>query len=225
VQPRIEGLEITPIPLGNGRNAYVLTILQAATRAPHQAPDGKYYKRQNFQSVPMEDYEVRDTLRRATTPELHVDLQFGTGPLTDITFSHAAQLSNPITIGVTVTNKSPQPAFHAIVEVGVDATLPLRTPGKFHPLGHQQQQYWLGQQFSSPPGTPIFKEMSGLMNLHADSFTIAVPSAMLASDEQSYCVTTSVQTPGHSATEHWVIHRRGLMLELCPPGHPRNPHR
>src|SRR3989442_7947324 len=42
---------------------------QATTNAPHQAPDNKYYYRQNFQSVPMEDYQVRDTMRRATTPE------------------------------------------------------------------------------------------------------------------------------------------------------------
>jgi hypothetical protein len=38
---------------------------ERSSRAPHQAPDKRYYKRQNFQSSPMEDYEVRDTLRRA----------------------------------------------------------------------------------------------------------------------------------------------------------------
>jgi predicted HTH transcriptional regulator len=38
VQPRLEGLVITPIPVGNGRHAYVLTIPQALGRAPHQAP-------------------------------------------------------------------------------------------------------------------------------------------------------------------------------------------
>jgi predicted HTH transcriptional regulator len=48
VQPRLDGLVITPVPVGSGRHAYVLTIPQASSRAPHQAPDKKYYKRQNF---------------------------------------------------------------------------------------------------------------------------------------------------------------------------------
>ena len=84
VQPRIDGLVITAIPISAGRHAYVLTIPQASGRAPHQAPDKKYYKRQNFQSVPMEDYEIRDALRRATTPELHVELSFAAGGIAQI---------------------------------------------------------------------------------------------------------------------------------------------
>jgi len=96
IQPRLEGLVITPIPVGGGRHAYVLTIPQASTRAPHQALDKKYYKRQNFQSVPMEDYEIRDTLRRAITPELHVELTFATGPIAVIEFPHQSEISNPI---------------------------------------------------------------------------------------------------------------------------------
>src|SRR5262249_18292856 len=83
-QPRLDGLVITPVPVGIGRHAYVLTIPQASGRAPHQAPDKKYYKRQNFQSVPMEDYEIRDALRRATTPELYVELSFATGERTSV---------------------------------------------------------------------------------------------------------------------------------------------
>ena len=65
VQPRIEGLIIAPIQLDRA-HGYVLTIPQAETYAPHQAADHKYYYRQNFQSVPMEDYQVRDVFRRVT---------------------------------------------------------------------------------------------------------------------------------------------------------------
>jgi hypothetical protein len=38
---------------------------QATSRAPRQAKDHKYYKRSNFESKPMEDYEVRDAMRRS----------------------------------------------------------------------------------------------------------------------------------------------------------------
>ena len=95
VQPRIEGLLITPVPVGNGRHAYVLTIPQASGRAPHQAPDHKYYKRQNFQSVPMEDYEIRDAFRRATTPDLYVELSFAMELIANIQFAHRSEISNP----------------------------------------------------------------------------------------------------------------------------------
>jgi hypothetical protein len=40
-------------------------IAQATSRAPHQANDYRYYKRFNFESTPMEDYEVRDLMRRS----------------------------------------------------------------------------------------------------------------------------------------------------------------
>ena len=41
VQPRIQNLRIHPIDVASGRVAYVITIPQATTNAPHQAPDNK----------------------------------------------------------------------------------------------------------------------------------------------------------------------------------------
>jgi hypothetical protein len=73
IQPRIDGLHISAVQLTGanaGRVAYVVTIPQSVTA--HQAPDQRYYKRHNFQSVPMEDYEVRDTMNRGRTPIIEV---------------------------------------------------------------------------------------------------------------------------------------------------------
>jgi hypothetical protein len=213
VQQRIEGLLITPIPVSTRHNACVITIPQALARAPHQAPDKKYYKRQNFQSVPMEDYEVRDALRRATTPELHLDLSFATGRIAHIEFPSPSERSKPISVIATITNHAVQPACHALVKVGVDTDLPLRTLGNFYQItGDDPQQYWLGYQFSSPPGMPIFKEMDPAMGLRLD-FTISYPLAQSGRD-RLFRVTTSVQTPGYSATDNWIIHARGNALEL-----------
>jgi hypothetical protein len=224
VQPRIEGLIISPIPVGAKRFAYVLTVPQASARAPHQASDHKYYKRQNFQSVPMEDYEIRDTLRRATTPELYVELAFALGSTAPIQFAHESEISNPIGLIVAVKNRSPQPAYHALLQVGVDTELPLRTANEFFPMGitgDDQQQYWLGHRFSSPPGLPIFKEIDQDI-IHRLTLTIAYPSAML-SGEHLFHLTTCIQTPGYSATENWKIHQRADTLRMCPPGHQLNP--
>jgi predicted HTH transcriptional regulator len=68
VHPIIERMVIKQVELlSKGANsvAYVLEIGQATSRAPHQASDRRYYKRFNFESTPMEDYEVRDLMRRS----------------------------------------------------------------------------------------------------------------------------------------------------------------
>src|SRR5262245_25115076 len=114
VQHRIQNLRIQPIDVAPGRVADVVTYPQATSNAAHQAPDNKYYYRQNFQSVPMEDYQVRDTMRRATTPELFVELSFASGPVAQIEFPPLSQsqdeVSKPIPLQVSIGNRSPQPA-------------------------------------------------------------------------------------------------------------------
>lgn len=67
IQPKIDNLLVKQIPLnskGLGTVAYVLDIAQATSRGPHQGPEHKYYKRYNFKAESMEDYEVRDLMRR-----------------------------------------------------------------------------------------------------------------------------------------------------------------
>lgn len=68
ISPIIEDFTVKQISLpskGPDQVAYVVEIVQANSRAPHQAYDHKYYKRYNYQSTPMEDYEVRDLMRRS----------------------------------------------------------------------------------------------------------------------------------------------------------------
>jgi hypothetical protein len=75
VQPRIPGVLINPIELKQrapGKFAGVVMVPESTTA--HQASDKRYYKRFNFQSVPMEDYEVRQTMNRASRPAYTVRL-------------------------------------------------------------------------------------------------------------------------------------------------------
>jgi len=75
IQPRISGIRINSIELKTtypGYCAYAVHI-PASSNAPHQASDKRYYKRFNFISIPMEDYEIRDISNRARKPELSVD--------------------------------------------------------------------------------------------------------------------------------------------------------
>lgn len=75
VQPRMNGIRTVRIDIGNGKFGYVISVPQTLI-GPHQAPDGKYYKRFDLQSVPMHDYEIRDVMRRTTTPDLYTELTF-----------------------------------------------------------------------------------------------------------------------------------------------------
>jgi hypothetical protein len=68
IQPVVDDVSIKQIDVptkGADKVAYVVQIPPATSRAPHQAFDHRYYKRFNFESTPMEDYEVRDLMRRS----------------------------------------------------------------------------------------------------------------------------------------------------------------
>jgi len=78
IQPRISGVVINAVELKknhSGKFAYVVCVPESTTA--HQASDKKYYKRFNFQSVAMEDYEVRYTMNRATRPAYSLSLEPG----------------------------------------------------------------------------------------------------------------------------------------------------
>jgi hypothetical protein len=64
VAPRLEGLRISQIQLNVERSVYVVSVPRSE-RGPHQ--DGitkRYFKRHNFKSSPMEDYEINDVRNR-----------------------------------------------------------------------------------------------------------------------------------------------------------------
>ena len=68
IHPRLEGFFVRQIPLvskGGGASAFALAIPKASTNAPHQAADLRYYKRHDATSQPMDDYEIRDMMRRS----------------------------------------------------------------------------------------------------------------------------------------------------------------
>ena len=70
IRPRIDGIVIHSVQLETSENdvVYVIDIPQSHTA--HQAINHRYYKRFNFQSVPMEDYEIRDVMFREQTPDI-----------------------------------------------------------------------------------------------------------------------------------------------------------
>ena len=70
IRPKIDNLIIHPIKLSSNDThvAYVVEITKSTTA--HQAKDKKYYKRHNFESVPMDDYEIKDIMGRSKNPKI-----------------------------------------------------------------------------------------------------------------------------------------------------------
>lgn len=74
ISPKIEGLEIHPVPLDRLNEVVCVVEIPQSTTAHQNTADGRYYRRYNFQSVWMTDYEIRDILNRARHPV--IDLRF-----------------------------------------------------------------------------------------------------------------------------------------------------
>jgi hypothetical protein len=72
IQRKIDGITIHQINSSNkdNSNVYYVVEIPQSNRAPHQAFNKKFYKRYNFMSEAMEEYEVRDVSRRHSLPDL-----------------------------------------------------------------------------------------------------------------------------------------------------------
>lgn len=78
IQPKIEGTEICPVTVSETENTVIYVVNIPKSSTAHQASDNKYYKRYNFQSEPMQDYEIRDVMNRATHPKIELEFEIET---------------------------------------------------------------------------------------------------------------------------------------------------
>ena len=72
IQPRIDGVIIHPVPISSATNHVVYVVEIPQSHTAHQARDMRYYKRFNFESVMMSDYEIRDVMGRGQFPKLEL---------------------------------------------------------------------------------------------------------------------------------------------------------
>ncbi|WP_294962641.1 ATP-binding protein [uncultured Flavobacterium sp.] len=74
IQQAINNLLIIPVRFDNdiSKTVYIVKIPKSRN-SPHINGDKKYYRRYNFKSVPMEEYEVRDSYFRMNGSSVYVD--------------------------------------------------------------------------------------------------------------------------------------------------------
>lgn len=205
IHPRINGLIIKPIELvttNPGHVLYVVEVPQATTRAPHQAADKRYYKRFNFASVPMEDYEIRDILRRATTPDLHFNFYLGGKDSVPIQFSQDQPFSEEVELRITVENRAEEPASYAVMEIFIDSALKLSssagltmTDNVFLTLKDEKISFtYLRQNWSMPSKLPIFRETK--FRITDTPIKLAIPNDHADSEIIYYPCTWQISSPG-----------------------------
>jgi hypothetical protein len=183
----------------------VIVIPQATTRAPHQANDKRYYKRYNFQSVAMEDYEVKDIMKRSTSPDLYFNLKL----------VPVENEENAIYLEITVENKSIQPANHVAMTIFIDSKLQIRKSGRFTRLEDNSSEFTkLHFNWSALSMMPIFKEYT--FKVTDNPIVLVFPeinSNSNLSDELTFYLGWELAAPGMKNTDFFIVrHRNELSL-------------
>ena len=164
IRPRIDGIVIHSVNLSSGETdvAFVIEIPQSNTA--HQANDHRYYKRFNFQAVPMEDYEIRDVMFREQTPNIALNFLIEIGE----TF-YNSDGKTAISFNLIVQARNNGSAFAQYVAVFLDVPvmileqvenkMNLKDGGKFyrHRLTNLNQEY-ADEQFKS--NFPLLRSMT-----------------------------------------------------------------
>jgi hypothetical protein len=199
VQPRIEGLRISVVPLrSRGNNvAYVVEVPQAISRAPHQASDFRYYKRANFLNQAMEDYEIRDALRRARWPDLYLTWSVET-------MHQGAEHPIGVQLTADIDNRSSEPAHYSTCRVYFDAALTMtsrgdawdRHGGQAFPNGEKSNAYV--RQLMVPNDFPIIREQTHRIG----TFFLNLPRNH---PTQRFVIGSSVRAPGCERDEWATI--------------------
>jgi hypothetical protein len=224
IKPRLPEYSIEPIPLDGTQLGYVISVPQSLV-GPHQAPDHRYYQRPGLEVRAMEDFQIKDIMRRATTPDLYLSLSFLEGNRETLRFPERE--SRPFNLIANIENRSPQPAFHVVVEIGIDTHFKIVGFGGFTRFESKEQVEntplnWIRWEMSAPPGQPVFKEHPRSLNNQSIMLTM---SADDISNQEIHDLTVRVLAPGCSRQENWSILARGPILNLHPPHSPHTSQR
>ncbi|MHB1006192.1 MAG: AlbA family DNA-binding domain-containing protein [Chloroflexota bacterium] len=204
IQRRIDGVRINQIELHAtqpGKVIYAVSVPQSNS-GPHMAADHKYYKRFNFQSVPMEDYEVRDVARRGLAPDLRLRLSFNGEPNCEVSFPGSAQFSTPAVLTGTLVNLSPAPAENLVLFLHIDSRLKTQFPSQAPDLvgSVSESTFQVGGQevpvksyrfaLSAKDHMPVWEGLEF-------TFPVGIPSLVFPQTQQlRYVVGWEIHSPG-----------------------------
>lgn len=219
IQRRIDDIRIKQIELKKsnpGRVIYVVYVPQSK-RAPHMAENHVFYKRYNFQSIPMEEYEVRDVARRGESPDLRLKLYLPDSER-DLVFGSEENISKPIAINAIISNSSISPAMYYIVRILIDKRITITSNGSLNRGGDLLLRVGTCNTFvtalymncSVPSKLPVWEGVS--FRISASHINIAVPKS---DNDADYALGWSIDSPGMGQrTGATVLRVKGSYIEL-----------
>lgn len=215
--PRIQGVVVTPIITNDfdGSVAYVLTIPQSSTFAPHQnLIDNKYYKRFELRSVPMADFEIRDTMLRKNKAILQVNYYF------DDDRSTVTEIDGPnrvFTIMPVLSNLSTEPSLYSIFEFLFDARIKI-LKGPDDIVDKRTTEIW-GRRFRSfqkklsiPNDFPLVDTID--VTLKPEKFLISLPDDLDGENSTYLIAYQAVAAPGSTTNGYQIIRVQDGRLHL-----------
>ena len=184
IRPKLSGLRIHQLNLVEGQPGpviYVIEVPKTEEGGPHQSVlEHRYYRRYNFRSSVMEDFEIRDAMRRSLGPNLTCEFRIPEqgekgGPEEQ---HHFGLLMN-------VRNNSETPALYAHFQLLVDSRLIVANARGFR-AGEAQLGLTIGNQafqvrtlnlpWAVPKNLPIWR---------GDPFTVNEQPLVFAVEDSS----------------------------------------
>lgn len=98
IRPKIDGIYIEAVNLDDNNESVVYIIVIPKGDTAHQAIDHRYYKRYNFMSTPMEDYEVRDVMARNKSPRFDISMKIVIKENSETQYSSNGLISIPVDV-------------------------------------------------------------------------------------------------------------------------------
>ena len=197
-EARINQIALTTQSPGNV--AYVVYVPQSM-RTPHQALDKKFYKRYEFESVAMEEYEVRDLYHRGEVPDLRIEFAL---PKTGIVMNRETRMFEPFGLNGGIYNDALEPANYAIIRIQIDARLKVEQAHDFTVrerasllLGDKQHPVTvLTVNWGIPNKMPIFQQSDRLsLTYNSEPFMLRTPTDGLLGKHVSYIVGYEIDSP------------------------------
>ena len=217
IQRKIDGIHINQVDIDDGKKVvYVVTIPQSL-RAPHMAADNKYYKRHNFQSIPMEDYEVRDVMNRSEAPELFVTVRLENEKSSDALQRTSKEVySEPEKIYFGIGNHSDQVGEYAVIQILIDnriritdyAGFKFKEGMIFKNSDSNTPVTLLSRNWGMPTNVPIFKGLEFTLTPHNSEVQISIPPG-----DGQYLVHWEVLSPKMppSSGAYDLVHKNDLV--------------
>ncbi len=194
IEPKVQGVRLKRIDLPDGKLALVVTIPPATTFAPHQSkPHHRYFRRYERTILPMLDHEIRDIMRRATSPELYIRHVFL--PLDSVEDGYSMR--------VLIGNKSKEPALYTRVDLILEQVIAPFTP----PAGWEMTEvdiaegdlkgFAYSRSFIVPHSMPIMEERDAVI----------FEAEVIVSNNMRYAMGYDVTAPGFRGSELLYAYR------------------